>query len=338
MMKVVPYHCHDSFYVFSKVKAEKLPPHCACDHHIKIEGSLPSVVVIYSLSNQDSETLRAYISDNLEKGFIFLSSSSKREPFLFVKKKDGGLPLCFDYHKLNAVTRNQKYPVAPINQILTLLSGFSIFFKIDLHGTYNLIPIMEGDEHLTAFSTKYGSYEYLVMPFGLTNAASSFQNLSNDISFDLLSVYFMVILEGIMVFSKSEEEHVTHVSTVLSRLRSKNLFSKVLKCLFHASSVECLGYVVSSEGLRMDQCKVHQILNFPPPKNPNALQSFLGFSNSTSSSSRIIPRQQVHSPSSSRKIGFSTSMRKLLASLTSSKLLSPLLQSFLTSIPLYQPF
>ncbi|MBW0593146.1 hypothetical protein O181_132861 [Austropuccinia psidii MF-1] len=82
-----------------------------------------------------------------------------------------------------------------------------------------------------------------------------------------------------MVFSKSEEEHVTHVSTVLSRLRANNLFAKASKCLFHVSSVEYLGYVVSSEGLKMDQGKVQQILNWPPPRNLKALQSFLGFAN-----------------------------------------------------------
>ncbi|MBW0467013.1 hypothetical protein O181_006728 [Austropuccinia psidii MF-1] len=80
-----------------------------------------------------------------------------------------------------------------------------------------------------------------------------------------------------MVFSKFEEEHVTHVSTVLSRLRANNLFAKASKCLFHVSSVESLGYVVSSEGRKMDQPKVQQTLNFPPPRNLKALQSFLGF-------------------------------------------------------------
>ncbi|MBW0579745.1 hypothetical protein O181_119460, partial [Austropuccinia psidii MF-1] len=80
-----------------------------------------------------------------------------------------------------------------------------------------------------------------------------------------------------MVFSKSEEEHVTHVSTVLSRLRANNLFAKASKCLFHVSSVEYLGYVVSSEGLKMDQAEFHQILNWPPPRNLKDHQSFLGF-------------------------------------------------------------
>ncbi|MBW0541207.1 hypothetical protein O181_080922 [Austropuccinia psidii MF-1] len=82
-----------------------------------------------------------------------------------------------------------------------------------------------------------------------------------------------------MVFFKSEEEHVTHVSTVLARLRANNLFAKASKCLFHVFSVEYLGYVDSSKGLNMEQAKVQQILSWPPPRSLKALQSFLGFSN-----------------------------------------------------------
>ncbi|MBW0550705.1 hypothetical protein O181_090420 [Austropuccinia psidii MF-1] len=278
-MKVVPSVYHHYLDVFSKVKAEKLPPHCTCDHHIELGGSLPPVGVIYSLSNQDSDTLRAYISENLEEGFIWPSSSSTGAPVLFVKKKDGGLCFCVYYRKFNAATRKNKYPVLPMNQLPTVCNWSSIFSKIDLHGAYNLLRIKEGDKHLTCFRTKYGSYEYLAMTFGLTNSPASFQNLVNDIFYYLLDIYLVVCLDEIMVFSKSEEEHVIHVSTVLSRLRANNLFAKASKCLFHVSSAGYLGYVVSSEGLKMDHAKVQQILIWPPPRNLKALQSFLAFSN-----------------------------------------------------------
>ncbi|MBW0535489.1 hypothetical protein O181_075204, partial [Austropuccinia psidii MF-1] len=203
--------------------------HHACNHHIKLKGSLPPVGVIYSLSNKELDTIRAYISENVENGFIRPNSSSTGAPVLFVKKKDGGLRLCVYYRKLNAVTRKNKYPVPPMNQILNVLNVSSIFSKIDLRGAYNVLQIKEGDEHLTAFRTKYGSFEYLVVPFGLTNAPASFKNLVNDIVKDPLDVYVVVYLDDIMVFPKSKEEHVTHVSTVLSRLRTNNLFAKALK-------------------------------------------------------------------------------------------------------------
>ncbi|MBW0515357.1 hypothetical protein O181_055072, partial [Austropuccinia psidii MF-1] len=231
VLKVVPPVYHQYLDVLSKVKAEKLPPPRACDHHIELEGLLPPIGVIYSLSKQESETLRAYISENVEKGFIRPSSSSTGAPVLFVKKKDGGLHLCVDYHKLNSVTRKNRYPDPPMNQLFTILKSSTIFSKIDLCGAYNLLKIKEGDEHLTAFRTN------------------------------------------------SEEEHVKHVASVLQRLRDNNLFSKASKCVFHASSVEYLSYVFSSDGLKMDSSKVQQILNWPQPKNIKALQSFLGFAN-----------------------------------------------------------
>ncbi|MBW0490700.1 hypothetical protein O181_030415 [Austropuccinia psidii MF-1] len=117
------------------------------------------------------------------------------------------------------------------------------------------------------------------MPFGLTNSPASFQNLVNDIFYDLLYAYVVVYLDDIIVISKYEDEHVTHVSNVLSRLRANTLFAKASKCLFHVSSVDSLDYIVSSEGLKMNQSEFQQILNWQPPRNLKALQSFLGFAN-----------------------------------------------------------
>ncbi|MBW0497570.1 hypothetical protein O181_037285 [Austropuccinia psidii MF-1] len=87
MMKFVRSVYHQYLDVFYKVKEEKLPPHRTCAHHIKLEGSVPPVGVIYSLSNQESDTLRAYIPENVEKGFIQPSFSSTGAPVLFVKKR-----------------------------------------------------------------------------------------------------------------------------------------------------------------------------------------------------------------------------------------------------------
>ncbi|MBW0494406.1 hypothetical protein O181_034121 [Austropuccinia psidii MF-1] len=279
VMMVVPPAYHQYFDVFSKVKAEKLPPHHSCDHHIELEGLLPPVGAIYSLSNHESETLWAYISENLDKGFIRPSSSSRGAPVHFVKKKDGGLLLYVEYRKLNAFTRRNRYPIPPMSQLLTIFNCYTFFSKIDLRGAYSLLRIKEGDEKLTAFQTKYCSYEYFIMPFGLTNAPASFQNLVNDIFADFLDICIVVYLDDIMLFSSSGEEHFKHVSSFLQRLRNNDFLSKASECVFHASSVEYLGYVVSSDGLKIDCSKVQQILNWPQPKNIKALQSFLGFAN-----------------------------------------------------------
>ncbi|MBW0468387.1 hypothetical protein O181_008102 [Austropuccinia psidii MF-1] len=97
VLRVVPPASYHYLDLFSMVKAEKRPPNHDCDHHIKLEGLLPEVYVIYSLSNHESETQCAYISENVGKFLIRPSSSSKGAPVLFVKKKDVGLHLCVEY-------------------------------------------------------------------------------------------------------------------------------------------------------------------------------------------------------------------------------------------------
>ncbi|MBW0570364.1 hypothetical protein O181_110079 [Austropuccinia psidii MF-1] len=116
VFKVVPSVYQKYLDVFFNVKEEKLPPHHTFYHHIKLEGSLPPP-----------------------------SSSSTEAPVLFVKKKYGGLHLCVHYRKLNAVTRKNKYPVPPMNQLLNVFNGSSILSKIDLRGAYKLLRIKEGD-------------------------------------------------------------------------------------------------------------------------------------------------------------------------------------------------
>ncbi|MBW0475944.1 hypothetical protein O181_015659 [Austropuccinia psidii MF-1] len=200
VLKVVPPAYHQYLDIFFKVKAEKLALHCACDHHIELESLLPPVGVIYSLSYQQSETLQAYISENVEQGFIWPSSSSTVAPFLFVKKKDCGLCLCVDYQTLNAVTRKKSYPVPPMNQLLTILNGSTIFSKIDFHGSYNLLRIKQGDEHSTSFRAKYCSYDIWSHQFScffpesrrlatLPDSLSRWDNMYPERGVDFISKY-----------------------------------------------------------------------------------------------------------------------------------------------------
>ena len=97
------------------------------------------------------------------------------------------------------------------------------------------------------------------MPFGLTNAPAVFQCLINDVLRDFLNLFVVVYLDDILIFSKSEEEHVSHVHQVLERLLENKLFVKSEKCEFHVQSVSFLGYIVQSGKLMADPSKIRAV-------------------------------------------------------------------------------
>ena len=277
---IVPLVYHQFLDIFSKEAADQLPPSRSYDHRIPlIDGGSPPHGPIYSLSEVELNALSLYLDENLKKGFIRPSSSPAGAPILFVKKKDGSLRLCVDYRGLNKVTVKNRYPLPLISELLDRLQGATIFTRIDLRGAYNLVRIASGEEWKTAFRTRYGHYEYLVMPFGLTNAPATFQNLMNDVLREYLDQFVIVYLDDILIYSKNETEHVEHVMLVFNKLRSAGLFCKAEKCEFHKPEVEFLGYVMSSEGVKMDPSKVACIRSWPPPTSVKELQVFLGFAN-----------------------------------------------------------
>jgi hypothetical protein len=105
----------------------------------------------------------------------------------------------------------------------------------------------------------------MVMPFGLTNAPAAFQHFMNDIFSDLLDVAVIVYLDDILVYSDNLEDHKKHVREVLRRLQKHGLFARADKCSFHQDTVEYLGFILSLNGLSMDQAKVKVIQDWPEP-------------------------------------------------------------------------
>jgi hypothetical protein len=159
--------------------------------------------------------LKDQLKELLEKGYIRPSCSPWGCPALFVKKKNQSLRLCVDYRPLNAVTVKNKYLLPRINILFDQLAGAKVFFKVDLRSGYHQIKIHPEDVPKTAFSTRYGLYEYLVMSFGLTNARTHFMYLMNFIFMPELKKFVVVFINDIFIYSKSEEGHVRHLRVLL---------------------------------------------------------------------------------------------------------------------------
>jgi len=140
---------------------------------------------------------------------------------------------------------------------------------------YYQIKIRPEDVPKTAFSTRYGLYEYLVMSFGLTNAPAHFMYLMNSVFMPKLDKFVAVFIDDILVYSRNEKEHAEHLHVVLSRLREHQLYAKFSKCKFWQKKVPFLHHVLSEEGISVDPTKVQEVLDWKVPTSVQEVWSFL---------------------------------------------------------------
>jgi hypothetical protein len=154
-----------------------------------------------------------------------------------VEKKDKEMCLCVDYRPLNAVTIKNKYPLPRIDILFDQLAVAQVFSKIDLRSGYHQIKIRAEDIPKTAFTTRYGLFEYLVMSFGLTNAPPHFIYLMNSVFMLELDKFIVVFIDDILIYSRSMEEHEEHLQIVLQQLRDHQLYAKFNKCEFWIKEV-----------------------------------------------------------------------------------------------------
>ena len=186
------------------------------------------------------------------------------------------MSLCVDYRPLNAVTIKNKYPLPRIDILFDQLAGAKVFSKIDLRSGYHQIKIRPCDILKTAFSTRYGLYEYLVMSFGLTNAPAYFMYLMNSVFMPKLDKFVVVFIDDILIYSKTKEDHANHLQVVLQRLRDHHLYAKFSRHEFWLDIMKFLGHTISSEGISVDPSKVQEVMDWKPLTSVHQIRSVLG--------------------------------------------------------------
>jgi len=244
-------------------------------HIIEYEGE-----PIYRRAYRRSPALRQVIKENvdhlLKHGKIRPSRSPYSAPVVLDKKKSGGWRMAIDYTALNEHTKTNASPMEDCNSILRQVPTGYWYTVIDCNSGFWQIPLDADSIEKSAFSTEDGHYEFLVMPFGLKNAPKTFQNLMNHIFKEYRSEFLAILMDDILVFSKTLEQHLQDVRKVLQKLKTANMTINKKKSKFAQRRVEYLGHTLTETGIKKQPEKVKAIQEYPTPRNIKDVQQFLG--------------------------------------------------------------
>ena len=214
------------------------------------------------------------IRDMEAAGVIERSKSPYCSPIVVVDKKDGGVRICGDYRRVNAVTRHDAEPMSDPQAIFATLASSRIFSKLDLTKGFFQIPLSEESSKVTAISTPNGLYHYRVLPFGMTNSPAIFNRVMREVMRDIEGVEMFV--DDVLIHSPSFSQHLETLRVVFERLRQYNLTIKPSKCLIGHEKVPYLGHVIGGGQYGCQLDKIVKVRDAPTPQTKTQVKSFLG--------------------------------------------------------------
>ncbi|GJU91695.1 reverse transcriptase domain-containing protein [Tanacetum coccineum] len=178
--------------------------------------------------------------------------------------------------ELNKLTVKNCYLLPKIDDLFDQLQGSQFFSKIDLRSGYHQLRLHEDDIPKTEFRTRYGHFEFTVMPFGPTNAPAIFMDLMNRVCRPYLDKFVIVFIDDILIYSKTQEEHVEHLRLVLELLKKEKLYAKFSKCKLWLREVHILGHVINANGIHVDPSKIEDVKKWKAHRTLTKVRSFIG--------------------------------------------------------------
>ena len=187
----------------------------------------------------------------LESGTIRPSQSAWCNTVVLVRKKDGSLQFCIDFHHLNACTKKDSYPLPRIQEALESLVGAGHFSCLDLKSGFWQIKMEEVSKQYTTFTVgNVGFFDCHHIPFGLCNVPAMFQRLMQNCLGELNLIYCLIYLDDLFMFLWTAEEHLHRLCIVFDQLREYNLKLKPSKCSLFKEEINYLAHRVSKQGVQ----------------------------------------------------------------------------------------
>jgi hypothetical protein len=147
---------------------------------------------------------------------------------------------------------------------------------LDLAAGYHQIRIATADRQKTAFTTKFGLYEWRVLQFALENAPSQFMHMMNGILEPMERKFIVIYLDNIIIHSCTLAEHVVHVREVLTLLTEHGIMAKRVKCAWACQKVDFGSFDIDKNCIHAQKDKTCTVMDWPQPENSKDLRGFLG--------------------------------------------------------------
>ncbi|CAF1384371.1 unnamed protein product [Rotaria sordida] len=234
-----------------------IPPQSA----IKTADHPPIYSKQYPASSKDQEIKFQETQKLLERGQIEESTSPWSSPIVLVKKKDKTMRFCIDYRRLNAITIKDAFPLPRIDEIFDQLSDATYYTKFDYKSGYFQVPLSKEDRPKTAFSTRDNHYQFTVLPQGITNGPATFQRVINHILGPTRWKYALAYIDGVIIYSKTFEEHLSHVNEICTILKNARFRLNPEKCEIARTQTDYLGHNIKNGEIRPSPHNINGLLN-----------------------------------------------------------------------------
>ena len=231
----------------------------------------------HRISPPQLDEVHTHLKMMLDAGVIWPSNSPWSNAVVLVRKKDGSLHFCIDFRKLNSLTVKDSYPLPHICETLESLSGAAHYSTFDMSSGFWQVPMDEESKQYTTFTLgSMGLYECESTPFGLCNAPPTFQRLMLNCLGELNLTYCLIYLDDVIIFSRTEEEHLERMCVVFNCLREHGLKLKPSKCDMFKTEINYLAHHVSKKGVLPSKKNLEAIAECPPPDTYTKVKSFVG--------------------------------------------------------------
>ena len=247
------------------------------EHRIDTGDHPPIKQNPYRTSELQKKQIQECVNEMMEKGAIVPCVSSWASPVTLVLKRDGSIRFCIDYRKLNAITKDDLYPIPRLDEPLTLMRGSKHFSVMDCDNCYWQIPLESESQEKTTFTCHLGTFMFKVMPFGLKSAPASCVRAMDRIFCEENRRISFIYMDDLICFSGTVEEHIRRLSILFERMVETGLKLKAKKCTFAYESVNYLGHTITVDGINPDKSRLEALTNSPTPKSVDDIRSFLGF-------------------------------------------------------------